>query len=193
MELAGKTLPMTPWTPALHGLCELPSNNPAETQNGPQVVLIYEDLEMGLRSVKLLGTITKAACIDDTGLSTWRFDHLQSADIRRKASARAQSADIVMVALRSGHGFPSHVRSWFDEWIRSRKAHEGALVAVFEPDDSMEFRPSGTASLLQAVAITAGMDYFSNAPKQTNRFAPYDDAPDWMMETPPTPRWGLNE
>jgi hypothetical protein len=184
---------MTPRTTALHGLCELPSNNCPETESGPQVVLIYEDLEMGLRAVKLLGTITKAASINDTRLSTWRFDHLQSSDTRRKASSRAQSADIVIIALRSGHGFPSQVRSWFDEWIRSRKAHDGALVAVFEPDDSMEFRPSGTASLLQAVAITAGMDYFSNAPKPPSRFVPNDEIADWMTESPPTPRWGLNE
>ena len=182
---------------ALHGLCELASTNSVETESGPQVVLIYEDLDVGLRAVKLLGAITKAASVDDTRLSTWRFDHLQASEVRRKASLRAQTADIVMVALRADHGFSSHVRSWFEEWIRSRKAHEGALVAVFEPLDAMEFRPSGTASLLQAIAITAGMDYFTNAPTSasnlSNRRQAGEEIRNWRVERPSMPRWGLNE
>jgi hypothetical protein len=186
---------MTPSVKAMNGLCELPNpSSSAEIENGPQVVLIYEDLEMGLRAVKLLGTITTAASVDDTQLSTWRFDHLQSSEIRKRASLRAQQADIVMVALRAGHGLSAHVRSWFDEWIRARKTREGALVAVFDPSESMAFRPSGTASLLHAVAITAGMDYFSNAPSRVaNPGLSEGEGVDWMMDRPSTPRWGLNE
>jgi len=97
MLLAGISLPMIPSMTPLHGLRDLTGNISTESQSGPEVVLIYEDLEVGLRAVKLLGAITKAANVDDTRLSTWRFDHLQSSEVRRKAAARAQSADIVMV------------------------------------------------------------------------------------------------
>ena len=187
---------MTPWTTTSHGLCELPSNSFPESniESGPQVLLIYEDLEFVLRAMRLLGSILKSTDIDEAHLSTWQFDHLQSADARRKASARAQSADIVIISLKAGHGLPSQVRSWFDEWIRSRNVHDGALVAIFEPDNGMECRPSGTGSLLQAVAITAGMDYFSNAPKRSSHrvIHPTLASPE-MSERSPTSRWGRNE
>jgi len=192
--LADKSLPMIPVNPALPGLCELPSNQSVETDFAPQVVLIYEDLDVGLRAVKLLGAITRAASVEDTQLTTWRFDHLESDAAQKLASVRAQTADIVIVAMRSNHGLPNHIRSWFDDWIRCRRSPEGALVGVFEPGDSMEFRPSGTASLLQAAAITAGMDYFSNATPTSsgNRFSE-NQAPNLGAERPSSPRWGLNE
>ena len=119
---------------------------------------------MGLWALDVFALLARKAGADVEALSLWRFDSFDRPERWEAAAAEAAAADIIIVALRQSRDVPLQVTSWIEEWTRCRKRHHGALVLLLDSRAARDAGKSEVAGRLQAVAETAGMDFFCGEP-----------------------------
>jgi len=126
------------------------------------VVLVYEDYEMGAEGKKIFDLIAKEAGGENAArLTIWRFDFFHSSELMLAVSRQAEEADVIIVAPRDPNHLPPQVKKWLERWPQRRQRATGALVAVFDPNNTEASRHSNAALLLWLAAERAGMDFFS--------------------------------
>jgi hypothetical protein len=149
---------------------EAPSNNTgrsAHADRSPQlnVVLVYEDLEMGVQGKGVFDLMAREAGGEGAArLTLWRFDFFTSAELTLAVSRQAEEADVIIIAPRNPHSLPPNVKSWLERWPQNRRREMGALVAVFHPAVSAIAESSNTALLLWRAASRAEMDFICRTP-----------------------------
>ena len=138
-----------------------PRTPPAERSSGFKVVLVYQDFEMGIRGKQFFNLIAKEAGMErEAQLTVWRFDFIWSESMAAELSLLAAEADVIIVAIRDLHCVPPQVRHWLERWTQGRKVPNGALVAVFDPEQGRHAKSSKVALLLRQAAQQSGMEFF---------------------------------
>lgn len=174
-----------------------------------QVVLVYEDLEMGRLGKNVFDQIAKEVGGEGAArLTVWRFDFFHAPELTHAVSRQAVAADVIIVAPRDPNHLPPQVRVWLEEWPAKRILESGALIAVFASDlPPPRAKSSNAALLLWRAACRAQMDFIcrngtpqgSNASTETTTAAPspngFSNAITITHNFFPVPDsgWGLND
>jgi hypothetical protein len=166
------------------------------------VVLVYEDFEMGMEGKKVFDMIAgEAGGADAARLTVWKFDFFHSPELTRALSLQAAEADVIIVAPRCANYLPPQVKNWLEEWPPRRRIPNGALVSLFHPEEAAASRTSEAALLLWRAAERAGMEFFCRTfssksdPAATTRSA---SSASYICDTKPSMvthhrQWGVNE
>jgi hypothetical protein len=128
-----------------------------------EVLLVYEDFQMGLRGRKIFDFFAKEVAAGDAArLAVWRFDCFRSVELASEAGHRAESADVIIVAARCSHSLPGPVRDWLECWP-PRRTRPGVMVASFSPTASVASQLPDASLLLWRAASRAQMDFICHA------------------------------
>jgi hypothetical protein len=93
--------------------------------------LLYEDRATGLYAKESLDRFAHRVDFDlEYRLDVCRFDLLEDSNVRVSTAEQAAEADIVVLALRSGHDVPAGPRDWFNHWLRLKGDRTCALVIL---------------------------------------------------------------
>jgi hypothetical protein len=125
-----------------------------------KVVVVYEEVQMGLQGKKISDLIAREAGRAAAQLTVWRFDLIGSAGMTRAATRQAEEADVIIVAPRHPDTLPPQVCVWLDAWSAIRTPAHGALIALFDARTAVTSRRSTVAMLLRRAAHRAEMNYF---------------------------------
>ena len=99
-----------------------------------------------------------------------------------EAAQSAAQADLILLAPHSPD-LPVYVQGWFEDWLPSRKAANGALVLVQNSlEGAAPSLPLGT--YLRLTAKRARLDYFTLLQPELINLPADDDPP---------LHWGINE
>ena len=125
------------------------------------VLLVYEDLEMGLHAKRVFDLIAQVSREEvDTQLSVLRFDCFNSPELAGDGFHHAAEADIIVLAPRNSEDLPAPTKQWLESLPERRGVPGGAMVAVFSPDSDPNVESSAAAKLAMRVAERAEMDFF---------------------------------
>ena len=128
------------------------------------IVLVYEDLEMGLLGKSICERIyLESEAQNPAPPSVWRFDMLQVIGVRGAVTRLAAEAAILIVAPRNPERLSAAVNVWLNEGQVSRHPGPAALVALFYADSHPRIKSSKAALLLQEAAIRMNRDFFCHA------------------------------
>lgn len=132
-------------------LDELPSMAFSTQEPQFQVVLIYEDFEMGILGQNVFDQITKEVGGESAArLTVWGFDFFHTPELTHAVSRQAVAADVIIVAPRDPNQLPPQVRGWLEEWPPHRSLQSGVLIAIFDPNlppFTCQVLPVGAAAL----------------------------------------------
>jgi len=135
-----------------------------------KVMLVYEDLGMGVQGKEIFDLIAKEAGGENAArLTVWRFDFFHSAELTRAVSRQAAEADVIIIAPRNPDILPPQVKAWLEQWPPRRKSGTGALIALFDPNVVGHAKSSDVALLLWRAAGRAEMDFFYRKPGMIGR------------------------
>ncbi len=120
-----------------------------------EALLVYEDLETGLRAKHELDQTVKPLEPDaQVQVNLWRIDVLGEPELRDRAAKQAAEADIVFLSMHGQSALPAPVNLWFEEYL-AQKGSEPHALAV-----SLDGQATQTAEALGAAARLAGADVF---------------------------------
>jgi hypothetical protein len=94
--------------------------------------------------------------------SLWKFEILDSAQLRRIASDEGADADILMIATRAEFGLTDPVQAWLRTSFSSRRSPPLALVGLIHPDEPGAFVTLSVRDYLRQVAEQNGTELFVN-------------------------------
>ncbi len=135
-----------------------------------RAILIYEDLDAGLRAKRFCDKIEKKLGIKCRLQDrAWRFDVLAIPEVRNTAASEAAKADLVILSNSESTELPAKVREWLDMWIWLIDQANPALIALFGSPRS-ESVPVRTQ--LRNVTRSKGIDFFSTTVPQKVRSEP---------------------
>jgi len=167
-------------------------------------VLVYEDLTTGLRAKAVFDHLrTQVDAGVDPRVELWRFDLLESPDVRQEAAQAAADADLLLLSAHDGASLSPAVRHWLDEWLGRRENRPCLLVLSLDRGAAASPGTRQCLADLQGLAEQGGLDFlphFTEEPQagwDLDRQGPAGRAPDSSddavrhHETPS--RWGLNE
>jgi len=171
-----------------------------------QVLVVYEDLETGLRARQALEqTVQRLEATVDVRVNLWRFDLFREPAFLQHAAK--EEADIVFFSTHAQAQLPAAVDSWFREWFARQGDEPRALAVLF--DDPGKEMPTATDIMeaLGGAARLAGVDVFlygaetetkwESAIEHIQRRAETKtmlwDEDLHRAERPPFPDWGINE
>lgn len=127
-----------------------------------KVLIAYEDFATGQRAMKICGNL-----IDQLGqkfqfrTSLWKFDLLRVTKLNAIATQDADAADLVFISAHDRGDLPAEVRKWLAAWQSQPLSSAKALVALLERTDERARVNSPVHSYLQAFAVKARFDFFS--------------------------------
>ncbi len=98
-------------------------------------------------------------------LSWCDWSGLEHAASAREAAAKAQEADLIIVALSPQAVIPVEVSSWLELALRNRGEREGVLVGLPDPEPGYDAEAAATQLYLRKLAHQAGMDYLTAVPE----------------------------
>lgn len=147
----------------------------------------------GDRIVGLLG-----GCIPNLDIhrDQWSFYELDHPEFRREALELAARCDIFVIATVDREGLPESVRSWLEQWVKTRERKESALVCLV---GSRQGKLLGTPvqTELQALAAAHDLAFFASGFVQQESFTNPESKPArGPIHTGYAPRpeaWGINE
>jgi hypothetical protein len=133
-----------------------------------KVVAAYEDLGSGTLVHETVERLTQELEPDGTVESSlWKFEILDSAQLRRIASDEGADADILMIATRAEFGLTDPVQAWLRTSFSSRRSPPLALVGLIHPDEPGAFVTLSVRDYLRQVAEQNGTELFVNEWEET--------------------------
>jgi hypothetical protein len=138
--------------------------DPRAVGEGPlrlRVLVIYEDLETGLRARQTLDhTVRQLAAEADAHVNLWRFDLLSEPRLRQRAAEEAAEADIVFCSAHGQRELPAIVNLWLQEWFGNKSGKPCALAVSL--DAHAKDTPPATRMMeaIETAARLAGVDVF---------------------------------
>jgi hypothetical protein len=105
------------------------------------VVIVYEDLEMGKRASWVCHSLANELQAEDESppadgnemdQELWNFQVLDVAEIHEQAVRFAARADLIVISTHGYEELPFEVLSWIEGWLARRQNRPGSLVALFE-------------------------------------------------------------
>jgi hypothetical protein len=131
-----------------------------ERPQGLNVLMVYEDLETGVRARQALDeALHRLAADADVRVRMWRFDLLGEPASQQQAVNEASEGRIVFVSAHGSEELPAGVGSWFEQWLSSRSDKPCALVisidvaAANTPTANQITHTLGTAARLAGMAV----------------------------------------
>jgi hypothetical protein len=138
---------------------ELEPGGPLRPRYELKVLVVYEEIYMGLQGKEVFDLIERETGGGVAQLTLWRFDIIGSPALGRAAVRQAEGADVIIIAPRSPDALPPQVRAWLEQWSANRRIGQGALVALCDARTAASDRPLNVATLLQRAAQRAQMSY----------------------------------
>jgi len=176
------------------------------------LLVAYEDPGTRDRALHLSHHLSKQLAADyDFHCSWWKFNHLANTILHQQAAHAATEANMIVVAVQARATPPPIQAEWLRSWLPRRSKNKAALVAlVATPETGQPSDVAKTTEFLQALAKSAGMDFFNHSFELPKLPAPVASVPTARAaEVPvgapshvanpsshfrmPIPRWGINE
>ncbi len=171
------------------------------------IVIAYEDIADGRRAMQTYnGLVGEVGRDGEFGYELWKFEALQSPQLREVAAQQAREANMIIVATRS-RTLPRSVRNWIEAWVRTGSNRPRALVALMAGSEPLICAAPVFVCLREA-ATRAGMEFFphveelpvesSVAGLSIERLRQRADTSSAVLDgilnrDRPAPRWGINE
>ena len=150
------------------------------------VVIVYEDLEMGKLASWLCHSLAKEFKVDgELSQELWNFQVLDVAEIHEQAICVAARADLIVISTHGYEELPVEVSSWIEGWVKRRQNHPGTLVALF---DELHPPPGARAVIetyLRGVARRGGLEFLIPVSPAA------EDQPEFAFSIVPTPAAGV--
>jgi hypothetical protein len=112
-----------------------------------KVTVVYDGLPAGRRAVS---TITRMLNQAEEPMhlvpALWRFDVMDDANCRARATADAVASDLLVLATDRPDALPTHVESWVSDFIARRRGTSVTILAMWGMEDEW------TVSLLERSA-----------------------------------------
>ena len=178
-----------------------------ETKYPFDLVVAYEDTFTRQRALQLYDHLAQQLLNDHNfQCSWWKFDDLQNATLRLRATEAAVAANMVIMSIRAQPEISPLQRSWLEGWIPRRDNSKAALVALIAGTGKTGNETGPMLAFLQNAARQGQMDFFtqgydSTQLKQdslvgqiTNQDSVVTPVMHQILQQPmPTHRWGINE
>jgi hypothetical protein len=167
-------------------------NATAEEASGCLVVILYESQEALNRALELCDRIMTRLWADlNIEVAHWHIDELAASIPGEEATAKAATADIVVVAASKEGEFSRGFTLWVERWLAQRERREGALVGLLHPEARKADESSSRDRQLHRLALRAGMDYLNHLP--TTRPHSIPDVTGWCTSRADTVTSTLNQ
>ena len=159
------------------------------------VTIAYDERKSGQRAAQLFSSIGREQAEQlKMAVQPWRFDFLADPDWRKFATAEAQQADILVIAMANPANLSAAVEQWFTSWLRGKRGFHAAVIALVEAETEADSPHSPELNFLEKATKDAGLDFFTpgrDYPGQTKCFpaAP----PQAFSYSKPYRHWGINE
>jgi hypothetical protein len=128
------------------------------------VLLLYEDLETGLRARLLFDqTMSQLGFKLDYDLVPWRAEILRHPHFFNEATRELEKTDILLISTHGNEAWPLSIWQYFLLWLSDRGRNPSALVVSF---DSRAMCIPATANALDTVRLAAdlsGVSFFLHA------------------------------
>lgn len=169
------------------------------------VLVVYEDLETGLRASETLGrTVQKLEPPTDVQVDFWRLDLFHEPALLQEVTM--QEADIVFFSVHNLAKLPATVDLWFQQWL-GRQCGERRALAVSLDGNAKDTPGAIKVKELSAAAKLAGVDVLLHAAEvEAERESTIEDIHRraerktlllqevlHQVERRPSGRWGINE
>jgi hypothetical protein len=172
------------------------------------VVLAYDEYSDGIRAKEFFDALVR-----DHGelfqfiCHLWKFDVLREPHLFEAAARDVFGADMIVLAMRQSQELPGEVKGWIEQWLPSKQADSGALVALLGSQDGHAGSATTVGVTLKQLAERANVQVFCNEigwPAMDSHFAVRITTPQlrekpWRHAPLPSPYagqprwWGLNE
>lgn len=186
-----------------------PSSEVANPETPPpmRVVIVYEDVDCGLRAMQLYERLTREYEREFSfQLDLWRWEILGMPAIGDLAAYAAAAADMVLMSITGRTELSPVIKSWVENWIPRKTESDGALVLLLDkPNDHSAYQAS-TVSYLRSAASGANVKFMVHSAqyptlgpnslgqqfgsKSTKSKSPLSQA---LAKGEAYPHWGLND
>ncbi len=146
-----------------------------DTDAGWPVVIAYDDVPAGQRTMHILDHVDHAAggTLKLCPL-LWRFDILENPGWRAEATNDTQRANLLIISTSSKGDLPAAVQEWIRSCLSQMQGHAAVVVALLGPADDTDAPDSPRVQFLRNAAEAAGLDFFAPTPHAAR--PPLDEA-----------------
>jgi CheY-like chemotaxis protein len=136
-----------------------------DTDAGWHVVIAYDDVPAGQRTMHILDHVEHAAggTLKLCPL-LWRFDILEDPGWRAEATIDTQRANLLIISTSSKGDLPAAVQEWVRSCLSQKQGHPAVVVALLGPADDTDAPDSPRVQFLRNAAEAAGLDFFAPTP-----------------------------
>jgi len=136
-----------------------------DTDAGWHVVIAYDDVPAGQRTMHILDRVDHAAggTLKLCPL-LWRFDILEDPGWRAEATIDTQRANLLIISTSSKGDLPAAVQEWVRSCLSQKQGHAAVVVALLGPADDTDAPDSPRVQFLRNAAEAAGLDFFAPTP-----------------------------
>jgi hypothetical protein len=125
------------------------------------IIIVYEDYLTGNRALRTCERLIQQFRPDthcDT--TSWKFELLRSAKLRKMATEEAVAADMIIVSAHGDSDLPLEIKSWMDSWLHIKRGSDSALVALLHCSNPAAPQQGPADAYLKEAARKAKLDYF---------------------------------
>jgi CheY-like chemotaxis protein len=136
-----------------------------DTDAGWHVVIAYDDVPAGRRTMHILDHVGRAAggTLKLCPL-LWRFDILEDPGWRAEATIDTQRANLLIISTSSKRDLPAAVQKWVRSCLSQKQGHAAVVVALLGPADDTDAPDSPRVQFLRNAAEAAGLAFFAPTP-----------------------------
>jgi len=133
-----------------------------DTDAGWHVVIAYDDVPAGQRTMHILDRVDHAAggTLKLCPL-LWRFDILEDPGWRAEATIDTQRANLLIISTSSKGDLPAAVQEWVRSCLSQKQGHPAVVVALLGPADDTDAPDSPRVQFLRNAAEADGLDFFA--------------------------------
>jgi|SRR5881296_2175125 len=126
-------------------------------------IMAYDDVSSAKRGKAAWDQVLKT--LGDSysmALRLWKFEVLRIPELKEVAVSEAAKADLIFIAASGSNDIPTEVKAWIELWLRQKRNHPSALVALCDPSTAtVDQSRAQCVAYLRDVAHRAGMDFFA--------------------------------
>ena len=123
-----------------------------------KIMIAYEDLPLAIQA---MGISERVAFQFDAKVDVWPFELLDLRRVREHAISMAATADMIIIAARSGLELPRGVKRWIEKGLRQKGKNPGSLVALLDHDPNLSNKPP-LRTYLERTAGQGNVEFFCN-------------------------------